>query len=63
MADNSSKYGTQFTESEALLAVQEKDNEYARELISGMLPGERFNLAAAAYDLAILCERVEANRK
>lgn len=44
-------YGTRFVESEVILAVQQGDVEYARELIAGMLPGERNELAAAAANL------------
>lgn len=48
-------YGTNYTETEALLAVQSEDEDEARRIIDDMLPGERRRLAAAASRLASLC--------
>lgn len=46
---------TPFIESNALLAMQAGDLEEVRRLIADMLPGERAELAAAAMNLADLC--------
>jgi hypothetical protein len=45
---------TQFTESNALLAVIEDDLDEARRIIATMLPGERRRLAEHAHKLADL---------
>lgn len=49
------KYGTQFTESEALLAIQADDRAHASWLVGQMLPKEKTELAIAAARLARLC--------
>lgn len=43
-----SKYGTNFQETEAILAAQEGDTKYLSEVLAGMLPGERARLGEAA---------------
>lgn len=48
-------YGTGFSETEAILAVQDHDEEYASQVIGRMLPGERAVLGRAAERLAWLC--------
>lgn len=50
MAD--SKYGTSFTESEALLSVINEDTDNAQRLISDMLPHERRALIKACDELS-----------
>jgi hypothetical protein len=49
-----SRYPTNFTEANALLAVIEGDIDTAREIIATMLPGERRALTTQAYVLADL---------
>ncbi len=46
-----SKYGTRFLESEAILAAQENDMVYLREMAGELLPGERRMLSNAAQRL------------
>jgi len=48
------RYGTRYQESEALLAVQSGDEDAAREILTGMLPRERWELARAADRLSEL---------
>jgi hypothetical protein len=43
---------TRFSESNALLAMQQGDRIEARRILAGMLPHELRQLAAAARDLA-----------
>ncbi len=43
-----SRYGTGFTESDAILAAQAGDAEALYDLVGGMLPNERRELARAA---------------
>lgn len=46
------KYGTHFTETEALLVVQQWDDTHAEALINEMTQGERMVLARACDRLA-----------
>ena len=48
------KYDTNFTESEILLAVIAEDIDHARQLISTMLPGEKWSLRHAVHALSDL---------
>lgn len=48
------KYGTSFTESELVLAAQVGDREHIKELIDGMLPGERWELRENLQSLAMM---------
>jgi hypothetical protein len=50
--DEERGYGTNFTESEILLAVINEDEDYAWSLIGGMMPGERVRLALSCSRLA-----------
>lgn len=50
-------YGTSSQESEALLAVQNDDPDYARRILADMLPGELASLANAADQLANMARR------
>lgn len=52
MTSTDSTYGTKFTETEALLAVQSDDAGTLARLIDGMHPHERLELAAAASTLS-----------
>lgn len=56
-------YGTNFQESEALLALTVEDEEYAREVLSQMLPGELAELKQAAEQLARMCETEYVSRR
>jgi hypothetical protein len=47
-----SKYGTNFTESEMLLAVMNEDDNHVWTLLKDMLPGEQIHLALACQRLA-----------
>lgn len=47
-----SKYGTNYLETEALLAAQEGDQEELDRLLAQMLPGELTNLSNAAENLS-----------
>lgn len=51
-----SRYPTNFTEANALLAVIEGDTDTAREIIATMLPGERRALVNQAHQLADLIQ-------
>lgn len=42
------KYGTNFLETEAILAAQEGDEETLKRILDEMLPGELRSLATAA---------------
>lgn len=46
---------TPFIEANAILAMQQGDLEEVRRLVQELLPGERRELAAAATNLADLC--------
>jgi len=46
-----SKYGTTFVESEAILASQADDAVEVERLLGSMLPGERRELSSACYRL------------
>jgi hypothetical protein len=50
---------TQFTESNALLAIIDDNPDGARAIVAGMLAGERITLARHAQTLVDLCERVQ----
>lgn len=50
-------YGTNFTESEAILAMQEGDHFEVRRLLLLMLPGERGRLRHAAQQLVEMCDQ------
>lgn len=54
-----SRYPTNFTEANALLAVVEGDLDTAREVIATMLPGERRALTAQAHQLADLIQEYD----
>lgn len=45
------KYGTDFAETEALLAVSQDDAEHLKQLLRGMMPGELSRLVSAANEL------------
>lgn len=49
------KYGTPFTESEALLAVTAEDAAEAQRIINEMLPNERRALMRACDMLSSMC--------
>lgn len=53
---------TNFTESNALLAIQDGDEGHAREILEDMLPNELDRLADASERLASLAQR-ERKRK
>jgi len=55
MEPDHKKYGTDFIESEALLAITQDDWNHARSLVQGLLPNERLELANAAETLAHMC--------
>lgn len=45
------KYGTIFVETEIILAALNEDDEYIREKLDGLLPGEMFALHTAVIYL------------
>jgi hypothetical protein len=51
----SNQFGTRFSETEALLAVQSEDIGAAEDILREMLAGELTALAAAARELAEMC--------
>jgi hypothetical protein len=48
------KYGTSFTESEALLAIINEDSEHAEKIVNDMLPNERRLLVMACDELSAM---------
>jgi hypothetical protein len=58
MERETSKYGTNFTESEALLAVIAEDYGHAWLLIGDMSGYEKKSLASACEQLSQMCWRV-----
>lgn len=55
---NESVYGTNFLETEAILAAQDDNHGELSRLVEQMLPGERASLAHAAERLANVCREV-----
>lgn len=51
-------YGTNFRETEALLAVQQGDMEEARRIVGEMLPNEQRELGLAAANLSDLIRQM-----
>lgn len=52
------EFGTNFTESEALLAVLSGADETAIRLVNDLMPGERSQLARAASRLALIADQM-----
>lgn len=59
----SGRFGTNFTETEALLAVSVDDIGAAEEILSEMYPGELEKLARNARELAEMCRAMESIKR